>query len=145
MCTSTGISWKAYLNKGDTTKTISKLVEACKQCSDLFRVGTANDDNPAFRQFAKETVEKLDQFGFELQTEIRRLGSEKLIPPHSESIPQDSEILALRSEISLQLALDMYEQALNTTIPSHARAMIKRQYFEIQQACEQLVSLRRVA
>lgn len=125
---------------------ISKLVDACSQCSQLFRVGAATVADPGFRHSADRIRHKLDQFAFELQTESRRLGGGEFGPSRYEPIPDDADILTLRCEISLQLVLDQYQQTLNASnLPAHARAMIKRQYFDLQTLYESVVALRRAA
>lgn len=132
--------------KPESITSIFKLVDACNQCSQLFRVAAVSGADSVFQDNANQIRHKLDQFGFELQTETRRIGGgDDFGPSRYEPIPDDADILTLRCEISLQLILDQYQQALNTNLPAHARAMVKRQYFEIQNAYENMVSLRRAA
>lgn len=132
--------------KTEPITSIFKLVDTCNQCSQLFRVGAASVADPTFRQSADKIRQKLDLFGFELQTESRRLGGDEFGGSRYDPIPDDADILTLRCEISLQLVLDHYQQALNASnLPAHARAMIKRQYFDLQQLYEDVVALRRAA
>jgi hypothetical protein len=132
-------------SKVEPLRAISKLVDACNQCSELLLLGSVSTAEPAFHDFAQNLHMKFEQFRFELQTEIRRLGGVNPDAFRPEPVPDDSDILAVRTEISLQLALDNYQHALNTTLPAHARAMIKRQYTDIEQAYRELVSFYRAA
>src|SRR5688572_14710312 len=126
-------------------KAMSKLVEACNECAELLLLGSVSTAEPTFQQLAHKLHKKFEQFRFELQIEIRRCFGADPAVPRSEPMTADSDILAIRAEISLQLALDHYQHALNTAVTAHARAMIKRQYSDIEQAYRELVSLHRAA
>jgi hypothetical protein len=132
-------------SKVEPVRAIHGLVDACNQCSELLLLGSVSTAEPAFRQLAQALHWKFDQFRFELQTEIRRLGGANPDSLRPEPLPENSDIAPMRAEISLQLALDNYQQALNGVLPAHARAMIKRQCNDIEQAYRELVSLHRAA
>ena len=132
-------------SKVEPLRVISRLVDTCSQSSELLLLGSVSTAESTFRKLAQELHRKFDQFRFELQTEMRRLGGSSADAFLPEPVPDDSDIVAVRAEISLQLALDTYQQALNSALPAHARAMIKRQYGDIEQAYRELVSLHRAA
>jgi hypothetical protein len=122
------------VNRAESTKGVIKLVDACNQTSRRFAHEGANASNPAIRQFAGNVAEKLDQFKFELETEMRRLGGGHPTPSRTEEKQHSAEM-------ALRCTLDDYRGALNLPVSAHARAMIKRQYSELQKAYEQLIAL----
>jgi hypothetical protein len=125
---------------------IFNLVDSCNQNSILFRLASERSPNEDFRAFANRTRQTLDRFSYELQTEIRRIGSSEFDSSRTYSEPrEDPDLLSLRCEISLKVALDEYQRVYDCSLHAHARAMLKRQRSEIQQAYDQLVQIRRVA
>lgn len=125
---------------------IFNLVDTCNRCSMMFRLAAERYDNDNFRELAAKAQEMLDRFGYELQTEIRRIDGSDFDPPPSHSDKtQDPEVLVLRCETSLQSAIEEYQLTLNTQLTAHARAMLKRQQLQIQQAYDQVVQIRRAA
>ncbi len=80
---------------------------------------------------------KMEQFGFELQPELGRLGGEEA--------PASAQELNTNPKTALEGVLDHYGQALSTTLPAHARAMLTRQSVEMQKAYEEFISLDRAA
>jgi hypothetical protein len=127
-------------NKPESVRCIIKLMDACTQCRQIFRAVSGSLTEQAYAELVETVFEKLDRFGIELRNEIRRLGQTADFSSFRfESIPNESEILALRR------TLDYYEHALHARISTHTRAMIGRQQSDLQQAYEQLVSLHRAA
>ena len=84
--------------------------------------------------------QQLNQFEFELKTELRRLGGLESGRKDFE-VPRDPEAARGECRSSIQLLLEQYKEALTTTLSAHARAMITRQSEEIQKHYEKLVAL----
>ena len=95
--------------------------------------------DPAYKELAGKIEEKSDQFALELRNEIRRLSDTELDLFRFERIPGDSEIIALHS------VLDCYEQVLNTSMPTHTRAMIARQHADSLAAYDHLLAFKQAA
>jgi hypothetical protein len=77
-----------------------------------------------------------------IQSGISRTGGKD---PSAISIPEDFKTLARGCESSLRVAVDHYREAAIGTLPPHARAMIKRQYVEMQQAYDEVVAFCKAA
>jgi len=79
---------------------------------------------------------KRDPPGIELRNEIRRLGQhEDFVIFRFESIQGYSGTLALDH------MLDCYQEAFNSPLTSHTRAMLNRQFSDLQRACQELDSV----
>jgi hypothetical protein len=126
------------LNRKDPINAMMKLVDACNQSSRLFFVVSPATTNPAFQQLALAAWQKLSQFEFELKIELRRLGGMDSGRTEFAAIPRDPSILAQECRTSLEILLRQYEETLQTTLSAHARAMITRQFQEIQKHHEKL-------
>jgi hypothetical protein len=61
------------LSKDEQLQNMVKLIDACVQCRQIFNGVSGNYTNP-YVEIMEETQLKLDQFGSELRTEIRRVG-----------------------------------------------------------------------
>jgi hypothetical protein len=125
---------------------IFKLVDSCNQNSLVFRRASLGFQNETLKEFADRIHQLLDRFSYELQTEIRRLGHGDFDPsrPCSE-LTENPQLLLLRCELGLKLALEDYRQACDSSLTAHARAMLKRQRSVIQLGYDQLVQLRQAA
>jgi hypothetical protein len=125
---------------------ISNLVDSCNQYSLLFRLASEKTMDESLRAFSNRIRELLELFSYELQTEIRRIGGSVFDPSCVYTEPnEDKDLLLLRCEVSLKMALDEYQRVYDSSSHAHARAMLKRQRSEIQQAYDQLVQIRAVA
>ena len=120
-------------------KLILRLVYSQMHSGCVFRTKSATASDAAYKELLEQIARELDQFTFEVRTEIRRAGE------------TDSNILQLRetgtdSEVeALQATLDSYKEAIGSTANAHTRAMLKRQQSELQQAYERLLASHRAA
>jgi hypothetical protein len=87
-----------------------KLIDACKECLRMMR--------------AEVTRQQFERFGFELETELRRLGGTYVPTPQQQP--------AADSETQLKNTVALYEDALTLSASAHARAMLTRQVQEIR-------------
>jgi hypothetical protein len=126
--------------KSQASDRIVKLVEAVNQGARLFAsTAAAIDSNSAVQQFAKKIHEKVNTYEFELRNELQRLAANSTIGSHSPCCDRCD----LR--IGLETMLGSYQQALAGTLTPHARAMISRQFKEIQRAHDEFASIHRAA
>jgi hypothetical protein len=132
------------LNRKDPITAMIKLVDTCNQSSRLFFIANPKATNIQFQQLALTSWQKLNQFEFELKTELRRLGGIESNRSNFE-VPNDAIALTGQCVTSLQLLLEHYDSAIETTLSAHARAMVMRQAHEIRQAYEKLVVLSQAA
>ena len=106
-------------SKAESIKRVAKLVEKVHECEQAM----AAAGNPMH--------EKVEQFGFELRTELGRLGGGEVSGLNLGTAASDPGA-------AIESALDHYRQALNSNVPAHTRAMLIRQ-------SEVLNSLKRAA
>jgi len=136
---------KVVLSSTEPIVNIVRLIDVCNECARLFSAASEKAAEDKFKHLAARIHSQFEQFHFELQTEIRRLGGG--VSSHSSLAAGQGEadILPLRCEIGLQLALDDYQKALDAQLTAHARAMLKRQLSDLQQAYEHLAALHKAA
>src|SRR5688572_32242187 len=109
-----------------------KLIEAVHHAARLFAAGAASKDvNARFRKFAEKIHGTAEQFEFELQTELMRLSARRAAVSDN---PNTSERAAFEA------VLEAYRDVLASNITAHARAMVTRQFQEMQRAYEEFAS-----
>ncbi|PYS11719.1 MAG: hypothetical protein DMG15_17015 [Acidobacteria bacterium] len=124
------------LDKGETTQMLLKLIDACTECRQIFHAESSAWTNAVQRHTIEKVQQKLDQFGIELRSEIRRLGD------HDDLGIFPFETLRRYSgDVAFGRVLDRYQQALNSRLTPHSRAMLKRQYSDLRQAYQELDSV----
>ena len=114
-------------DKSIATKNLFKLIDASTQCRQIFHAAADTLTDPVYKEVVENVQQRLDQFGIELRNEIRRLGDADLDQLRFEPLQENSCDRALRR------MLDYYEQAFNCHITPHTRAMLSRQYSDLQQ------------
>jgi hypothetical protein len=122
-------------SREESINRVLKLIDSCQRGSQVFRVAAENSLNRVFQQFAERMMKKFDQFGFELQTELRRLGGVDSPRTSKTGPPTDCESL-------LKTTMTYYQDALNHKTTAHARAMLTRQHIEIQQGLKEFLAHR---
>jgi hypothetical protein len=98
-------------------------------------IETTDVDVP-LRRFVEKIHADVQQFEFELRTELRRLGAE--------SAPLRNEA-ATSVRAGFQLMIDSYKQAQLTNLTAHTRAMINRQFEAVQRAYQEFSSISQAA
>src|ERR1051326_470848 len=126
------------MEKQQRVQAAFELVDAQTQCARALCTKLTTSDNPAYNQLLELVVRMLDQFTFEIRSEMYRNGEIELNGVRHKA-STGSELTAM------QAALDCYENAMNRTAQAHTRAMLDRQYCELQRAFERLVSFHRLA
>jgi len=118
---------KVVLSQDEPIRSIFKLVEAIKHCSRVFQITAEMTSNANLRQLAEDTHRELEQYVFELQTEIRRLGNEESVPGPvaGDNSGTDTNFLEFRNwclspnypQRALQRVLDCFDEVFKT--PTH--------------------------
>jgi len=122
----------------DPVSALLKLVDACNESALVFRNATDYCRNEAFRLICSELWETFTRFGFELQTEVRRIEAGDFEPRRWSPLAVDEpDMVEVRCEIALRTNLREYESIQAGSIPAHTRAMIHRQSEAIRQLWEQ--------
>jgi hypothetical protein len=143
---------EGFVNQGKPIEDLFKLVDTFNEC--VFFLGTAaavSTTDASFRKVADGIRQQMDQYIFELQTEARRLGAGK-IPPVTSNIrvrgttgTAEPERLYLKCRLSVQKALAQFRRILKLPLTAHARAMVLRQYSQVQEAGKLLAAVHRAA
>jgi hypothetical protein len=119
--------------KSEPTKRIVRLVEAIHHGARLIAPAAVEDEpDDALRQFTEKIHERVEQFEFELRTELTRLAAEPVV---ISNIPQ------MNMRLAFEMMLESYRDTLASSITPHARAMITRQFHELQKAYDELMGL----
>src|SRR6476660_2450160 len=114
-------------------------MDVCNRCERIFDAAGKFASNVRMRQLAADIHSSVTRIGFELQKELRRIepeGSGQLISSVMQSIEPDD--LVNSSRTCLEKTLDEYRNAIESRVPAHARAMMRRQYCELNQFYEEL-------
>src|SRR5262249_40900853 len=117
----------------DPVSALLKLVDACDQCALIFRSADEYNNTDAFGVLCSELRETLARFGFELQTEVRRIEDCDFGPLRPRNSGADEEPFQARCEIALRTTVREYESIQAGNMPAHARAMIQRQSVALRQ------------
>lgn len=137
--------------------TLNDLIQTCKDWSEGFRESSQGIKSEDLRDLFLRYSQQRAQFVTELQDEVRKLGSE---PETSGSIAaslhrgwinireafQANEENAVLNECERgeDIAVDSYQDALKTTLPSEILSVIERQYMQIREAHDRVKSLRNI-
>jgi len=114
-------------------------MDVCNRCERTFDAAGKFATNVRMRQLAADIHSSVTRIGFELQKELRRIepeGSRPLISSVMQSIEPDN--LESSSRACLEKTLDEYRHAIESRVPAHARAMMRRQYCELTQFYEEM-------
>ena len=121
------------MEKEQRVKATFELIHAQTRCARTLCAKLAAWDDPAYKQLLELVVRMLDQFTFEIRSEMYRNGETDFNGFLFKEVGAGSELIAI------QAALECYENALSTTAQERTRAMLSRQYFDLQRAYEHLV------
>jgi len=114
-------------------------MDVCNRCEHLFDAAGKFASSVRMRQLAADIQSSVSRIGFELQKEVRRIEPDNpqlLGGAVMQSI--EAENLENKSRHCLQETLDEYRAAIESRVPPHARAMMRRQYCELNQFYEVL-------
>jgi hypothetical protein len=109
-------------------------MDVCTACERTFDMALETAPNADLRGLAGRIRETLQRYQFELRTELHRIGdaaAERPDPPSTTA--------------GLRDVLDTYDSVLDHPLPPHPRAMVKRQYLQVQELSSELDRLSRAA
>ncbi len=114
-------------------------MDVCNRCERLFDAAGKFASSVRMRQLAGDIQSSVSRIGFELQKELRRIAPETTHPVIGNVVQSiEADNLENTSRAYLQKTLDEYRAAIESRIPPHARAMMRRQYCELHQHYEVL-------
>jgi hypothetical protein len=119
-------------SKAEPIKRIGTVIQALHHGARVVASAVSPEADLRFQRFVEKIHENVKQFEFELRTELTRLAAEP-------AVVSDTPVANLSD--AFKAMLEAYQKALATNISAHTRAMITRQFEEVQKAYEQLVTL----
>jgi hypothetical protein len=121
--------------------TIVHLIGVCNRCERVFaevlQSGTCRDFQPGVGRIRQ----LLNEFGFQLRTELHRLDESKA---GAFVIESEDDRPYLTCESSLLHVVESYRHALAGHLPPHTRAMVNRQYVQLRQLRDDLQEFIRI-
>ena len=127
------------MEKEQQVRATFELVHAQTRCARTLCAQLAAWDDPAYKQLLERVVRMLDQFTFEIRSEMYRSGEMDFNGFLYKEVGTESELIAI------QAVLDCYDNVLNMTAQAKIRAMLSRQSRDLQRAYERIVGFHRLA
>jgi len=117
---------------------LAPLVAVCNQSEQIFADAIQSSASSDFRAFAGRIRQLLNEYGFQLRIELQRISAGS-----PGTLDVDSRLLSRNSncQSALRSLLENYRAVLSGQIPPHTRAMIRRQYEQLQRVCNELSEL----
>ena len=123
--------------QADPITRVVKLIDVVNHGAQLFaRTAASTDIGATLQRFAEALHPKLEQFEFELRRELRRLGVEA-------ALTCQASTASLRP--ACEMILESYRAALVSNVTAHTRAMLSRQFAEMELAYAELASIHHIA
>jgi hypothetical protein len=119
-------------SKAECISRIVKLIDAVHRVSEMLGGKDQTLSPPAFQGWAEKNRIEVERFEFELRTELNRLGAE-WPGLRYDSLPD--------LKVRLEKTLELYQSALNSANPAHTRAMLMRQFLEVQRMYDEFALL----
>lgn len=137
--------------------TLNNLIQTCKDGAEGFREASQGINSEDLRDLFLRYSQQRAQFVTELQDEVRKLGKE---PETSGSIAaslhrgwinireafqaNNENAVLTECERGEDVAVDSYQDALKTALPSDILSVVERQYMQIREAHDRVKSLRNI-
>lgn len=139
----------------DCISTLNHLIETCKDAEEGFRNAAENVKDSKLQSFFNECARERGQMAADLQIEVTRLGGS---PEKTGSVTgavhrgwmsikasftgKDDHSILEEAERGEDSAVNAYQDALGEELPSDLRAIVQQQYHKVQQAHNQVRTLR---
>lgn len=143
------------MNNDKVIGILNDLIEACRDGQNGFREAAENATSPDLKNFFSDASLERARFIGELQQQVRTLGGD---PENTGSTAgalhrtwikvkgtltgKDDESILNEAERGEDSAVEAYEEALQTGLPSPCRTMLENQYREVKQAHDRVKRMR---
>jgi uncharacterized protein (TIGR02284 family) len=140
------------------TTTLNQLIETCKDAENGFHTAAENVKTPELKQLFHRYEQQRANFATELQTEVQRLGG---TPEDGGTVTaalhrgwmnlkalvgsKDECAILSECERAEDAARKAYEEAVRSTMPPEVRAVVARQYEQVQEAHGRIRALKACA
>jgi len=138
--------------------TLNNLIETCKDGQDGFKSASEGVRTSEIKTLFSTYSQQRSQFAGELQTEVRRLGSDPektgstaatlhrgWINIKSTVTGQDEAAIIAECERGEDSAVSNYKDALNETLPADVRSTVERQYQQVQEAHDRIRDMKQAS
>jgi hypothetical protein len=134
------------MKQNEAVTNILKLMDACKRCERILDAAEKFAGRQQLRQKAGEIRLAVARYEYELYSEIQRIDPEHQVAALRNLVQAvESDELIDTCKRNLEVALQKYRVVLNSQLPAHARAMIARQFSELERFCQELIEAEEAA
>lgn len=143
-------------DKDGTISTLNNLIETCKDGQNGFQTAADGVKNSELKTLFSSYSMQRAKFAGELQNEVRRLGGDPeksgstaaalhrgWIDIKSAVTGQDESSIVAECERGEDSAVSNYKDALKEDLPADVRAIVERQYEQVQEAHDRIRALER--
>jgi uncharacterized protein (TIGR02284 family) len=144
--------------RDDVISTLNNLIETCKDGQNGFKTAADGVKNSELKMLFHTYSQQRAQFAAELQAEVRRLGGD---PEQTGSVAatlhrgwidiksavtgEDENAVISECERGEDSAVKNYKDALDENLPADVRAIVERQYAQVQEAHDRLRALEKAS
>jgi hypothetical protein len=132
------------LHRGEPVTNIFKLMDICKLSEQVFDAAGKFASNSEVRNLIDRIRQTIAQYEFELRTELGRMDVADVNTLRSALQPEGRQTQQNWKQ-SLETMLREYRYVLKSQLPAHARAMLKRQFLQLDQFHQDLTRLSQAA
>jgi uncharacterized protein (TIGR02284 family) len=139
-----------------TASTLNELIQTSKDGENGFRAAAASVEDSNLRRLLESYAQQRAEFVAELQLEVRRLAQDPVDTGHAAAAlhrgwldikasltGRDEAAVIAECERGEDIAVGVYQKALDSDLPADLRMVVQRQFLEVQQAHDHIRSLER--
>src|SRR3954463_7398466 len=136
--------------------TLNALIQTSKDGENGFRAAAESVDDSNLRHLLESYAQQRAEFAAELQLEVRRLAHDPVDTGHAKAAlhrswmdikagltGRDEAAVIAECERGEDIAVGVYQKALESDLPDDLRTMVQRQFLEVQQAHDHIRSVER--
>ena len=142
------------LDNDEVISTLNDLVETCKDGQNGFRTAAEEVKNSELTTLFHKYSQQRARFAAELQSEVRRLGGEPEETGSTAAVlhrgwmniksavtGEDEGAVISECERGEDSAVEAYEEALKTDLPTDVKEIVLRQFSQVKEAHDRIRSL----
>jgi len=139
-----------------TASTLNELIQTSKDGENGFRAAAESVEDSNLRRLLESYAQQRLEFAAELQLEVRRLAQDPVDSGHAAAAlhrtwldikagltGRDEATVIAECERGEDIAVGVYQKALDSDLPADLRMVVQRQFLEVQQARDHIRSLER--
>jgi uncharacterized protein (TIGR02284 family) len=139
-----------------TASTLNELIQTSRDGENGFRAAAESVEDSNLRRLLESYAQQRAEFVAELQLEVRRLAQDPVDTGHAAAAfhrgwldikasltGRDEAAVIAECERGEDIAVGVYQKALDSDLPADLRMVVQRQFLEVQQAHDHIRSLER--